>query len=214
MLPQADPVIEQPDAAPSLSPAQQVRLAELETRIEKGWSAFLDVAAALKAVKDERLFIAFESFADYCETRRGFGESHGRLLLRAYDVACRLRENDDCPSLPQGARRKNSCDPYVHLSRHCKSLSGVWPIQSVTAHRRAVLSMAWSGPCRTPSTAESKEKMELAAATPASRYVQVRLPDLRKRAFSPPSTSWPALERDSRLTSSSTRLTSRRPERT
>jgi hypothetical protein len=109
VLSQLESALEQPDveAVPvvpghaQLSQAQQARLAELETRIAAGLSAFLDVAEALWAIKTERLFRgAHQNFDSYCQEKWHFRGHHGRRLLRAFDVARSLQGNGDCPPLP------------------------------------------------------------------------------------------------------------------
>jgi hypothetical protein len=88
-------------ATASLSLPQQARLAELETRIAAGLSAFLDVAEALWEIKAEGLFRAHGSFEAYCQQRWGFSAHHAARILRSLDVARLLEENGDCPPLPQ-----------------------------------------------------------------------------------------------------------------
>jgi hypothetical protein len=56
--------------AAALSEAEKATLAQCETRIAKGWSAFLDVGDALLTVRDSRLYrSAFESFEEYCRVK-------------------------------------------------------------------------------------------------------------------------------------------------
>jgi hypothetical protein len=83
-----------------LSPEQQVRLSQLETRIATGLSAFLDVAEALWEIKTEGLFRAYGSFETYCQRRWNFSAHHAARILRSFDVARLLQENGDHP-LPE-----------------------------------------------------------------------------------------------------------------
>jgi hypothetical protein len=97
----------EPEAAPALlgpaqlSPEQQARLAELEGRIAKGLSMFLEVSECLWTIKNERLFRAHGSFENYCQERWGFSAHHASRLLRSLGVVHLLQENGDCPPLPE-----------------------------------------------------------------------------------------------------------------
>jgi hypothetical protein len=110
--------MEQPDVGPEeaapvlpgrvqLSQAQQVRLSLLEARIARGLSAFLDVAEALWEIKTQGLFRGtHRNFDAYCEEKWHFRGHHAARLLRSFDVAHLLQENDDCPPLPANLPEK------------------------------------------------------------------------------------------------------------
>jgi hypothetical protein len=87
---------------PALGPAEQARLSELETAIERGLSSFLEVGAALLTIRQERLYRGgYATFEAYCRERWHFSAHHGARILRSIVVARHLLENGDCPPLPE-----------------------------------------------------------------------------------------------------------------
>ena len=57
----------------ALTKREVSRLSKLETTIQKGMQTFFEVGAALKEIRDNKLYRAeFERFEDYCQERWGF----------------------------------------------------------------------------------------------------------------------------------------------
>jgi hypothetical protein len=62
-------------------------LAKLETIIDKGKAAFIDVGEALASIRDKRLYRdAYDSFEDYCQERWGFTRQRAHQLMQASEV--------------------------------------------------------------------------------------------------------------------------------
>jgi hypothetical protein len=67
-----------------LNAAELHDLAQLEGVIERGMNTFIEVGAALYAIRDQRLHRAdFETFESYCQQRWGFSDSRARQLIGA-----------------------------------------------------------------------------------------------------------------------------------
>jgi hypothetical protein len=95
-------VLSQVESPATLNPTEQARLTELETTIERGISTFLEVGAALLAIRQEGLYrAAYQDFESYCRERWGFSAHHGARIMRSMVVARNLLENGDCPPLPE-----------------------------------------------------------------------------------------------------------------
>jgi hypothetical protein len=95
-------VLSQVGFPPHLSLEQQSRLLELESRIERGLSSFLEVGACLLTIRQERLYRSnYPSFEAYCQGRWNFSAHHGARIMRSIVVARNLLKNDDCPPLPE-----------------------------------------------------------------------------------------------------------------
>lgn len=70
------------------------RLEHLETLINKGMKAFLEVGSALAEIQSNRLYRAqYLTFEDYCQTRWGFTASRGRQLISAVEAIASLPED-------------------------------------------------------------------------------------------------------------------------
>jgi len=78
----------QPVQPPDLTEGEAAELAAHEQVIAAGLQTFVQVGAALAAVRDGKLFRASHAtFSDYCGDRWGITDRHGRRLMAAADVA-------------------------------------------------------------------------------------------------------------------------------
>jgi hypothetical protein len=87
-----------------LTPAEKVRLAELESTVQAHVETFLTVGRALAEIRNKRLYRQYwTTFEDYCLKRWGFSGSRGLDLVRSAQVAEHLLagpaapENGDAP---------------------------------------------------------------------------------------------------------------------
>jgi hypothetical protein len=88
-----------------LTPSEQQQLTELETAIERGFQTFLEVGAALAAVRDARLYRAeYATFEDYCQARWGMTRRNANHLIGAVDVVDSLGTTVPKPSNERQAR--------------------------------------------------------------------------------------------------------------
>jgi hypothetical protein len=95
-------VLSQVESPATLNPTEQARLSELETTIATGLSTFVEVGAALLAIRQERLYrAAYRDFESYCRERWNFSSHHGARIMRSIVVARNLLKNGDCPPLPE-----------------------------------------------------------------------------------------------------------------
>jgi hypothetical protein len=98
-----DDLAPQPDAP--LTPSEQQQLTELETAIERGFQTFLEVGAALAAVRDARLYRAeYATFEDYCQARWGMTRRNANHLIGAVDVVETLGTTVPKPTNERQAR--------------------------------------------------------------------------------------------------------------
>lgn len=68
----------------ALTTDEQADLAQLEAVIERGMNTFIEVGAALYAIRDQKLYRSdFETFETYCRERWGFSDSRARQLIGA-----------------------------------------------------------------------------------------------------------------------------------
>jgi hypothetical protein len=88
-----------------LTPSEQQQLSELETTIEKGMQTFLEVGAALAAVRDGRLYRAdYGTFEAYCQERWGMTRRNANHLIGAVDVVDSLGTTVPKPTSERQAR--------------------------------------------------------------------------------------------------------------
>ena len=74
-----------------LTPAEQNELTRLETVIQKGWTTFLEVGAALVKINTERLYRdKYESFQAYCHERLGLSRQYAYSLIGSAEVNAQL----------------------------------------------------------------------------------------------------------------------------
>lgn len=75
-----------------LSVTEQIRLSQMEERIERGVKTSLEMAQALVIIREERLYrLQYGTFEAYCQTRWGFGDRYARLLIRFAETVERLQ---------------------------------------------------------------------------------------------------------------------------
>lgn len=68
----------------ALTAEEEADLAQLEAVIERGMHTFIEVGAALYAIRDQDLYRKdFETFEAYCRDRWGFSDSRARQLIGA-----------------------------------------------------------------------------------------------------------------------------------
>lgn len=77
----------------SLTAAQSARKAELETIITEGLASYQKAGEALKAIRDEELYLDdHDTFEDYCQERWGFTARLGYQLIDASETANRCEQ--------------------------------------------------------------------------------------------------------------------------
>jgi hypothetical protein len=82
-----------------LTTVEVSRLEHLESLINKGMKAFLEVGSALSEIQSSRLYRAqYLTFEEYCQTRWGFTASRGRQLIHAVEAIASLPEDLPQPS--------------------------------------------------------------------------------------------------------------------
>jgi regulator of replication initiation timing len=99
----SDDLAPQHDAPLTAPEAEQ--LSELEAVIERGFQTFLEVGAALAAVRDARLYRAeYATFEDYCQARWGMTRRNANHLIGAVDVVDSLGTTVPKPANERQAR--------------------------------------------------------------------------------------------------------------
>jgi hypothetical protein len=159
-------------SAEPLSAAEQERLGDLETVVERGFAAFVEVGRALVAIRDERLYRATHpSFAAYLGERWAISRSRAYRLIAAAEVAVVVSPVGDIPNERQARE-------LVPILRD----AGVQELQDVVVElraehgelvtadvvRRAVrqrLTRAWNEQART----EQRDAAETAARAEIAR---------------------------------------------
>ncbi|MEI8373017.1 MAG: hypothetical protein WCJ35_09325 [Planctomycetota bacterium] len=74
----------------ALAPQQFSRLRKCERIIARGEKTFLEVGRALMEIKQEKLYIANGTFADYCKERWGFERNYAKRLMNSAEVIANL----------------------------------------------------------------------------------------------------------------------------
>jgi hypothetical protein len=89
--------------ATSTSAVISSRISELESVIERGRQAFLEVGAALREISGRRLYReqGFKTFEEYCETRWGWKRNKAYYYIQAAEVAENVHLSGQIPSLTQ-----------------------------------------------------------------------------------------------------------------
>jgi enamine deaminase RidA (YjgF/YER057c/UK114 family) len=79
------------------------RILELESVIERGRQAFLEVGAALREISGRRLYReqGFKTFDEYCEKRWGWKRNKAYYYIQAAEVAENVHLSGQIPSLTQ-----------------------------------------------------------------------------------------------------------------
>jgi hypothetical protein len=82
-----------------LCTSEHARLSELEKAISKGQKQFVAVGLALAEIRDAKLYRGdFKTFAEYCETKWGWGKSHAYRLIEGAGIAKKMSPVGDVPS--------------------------------------------------------------------------------------------------------------------
>lgn len=78
----------------ALSASEFARLADCESKIERGIAVFLEVGNALLEIRDSRLYRQqFSTFEDYCKERWGFARNYANKVIAATEVVANLGTN-------------------------------------------------------------------------------------------------------------------------
>ncbi|MCP4626598.1 MAG: DNA methylase [bacterium] len=99
---------------PQEDPHSQERLTELESMIEANLQNFYDIGAALKEIRDARLYLqdGFNRFNDYIRTRWEIGKSQAYRLIEASSVIDNLSPiGDRLPEREAQVRPLTKLDP-------------------------------------------------------------------------------------------------------
>jgi hypothetical protein len=114
-----------PDAVP-LTTSEKNRLAELEQVVEAGLQEFLRTGAALREIRDRRLYRThFATFADYVRSRFALARSSVDQLIRSQATAQTLLENGETipPTTAEATIRPLSALPGAQLQSACWALA-------------------------------------------------------------------------------------------
>lgn len=83
------------------------RLAVLESVIERGISAWNDAGAAVRVIRDERLYRAdFYTFEDYCRERWGWSRSYAHRMIEAVDAVEAMLPIGNTPPIANEAQAR------------------------------------------------------------------------------------------------------------
>lgn len=78
------PAIEDSKSATPLTKGESNQLRKLESKIQKGMQTFFEVGAALKDIRDKKLYRTdHATFESYCETRWEFSKTHANRQVAA-----------------------------------------------------------------------------------------------------------------------------------
>ena len=90
-----DPAI----TAGSLSELEQTKLQQLETVINRGKQAFVEVGTALMEIRVKRLYRGeFNTFEEYCQNKWGFSRQFASLQIQSAEIASGLSSILDIPN--------------------------------------------------------------------------------------------------------------------
>ena len=85
------------DAGGPLQAAEQIALQNYEADIERGLATFIVVGTALAAIRDAKLYRAYDTFESYCATRWNLKRQRAYELIGAAEVVDKLSEISDTP---------------------------------------------------------------------------------------------------------------------
>lgn len=149
----------------TLGPIQVDRLKELEVVIERGCKTFLEVAAALLEIRDQRLYRASHStFDTYCRERWGWGRVHAFRLIQAAEVV---------KMLPRGNKPKTE--------RQARALVGLEPEQVKVIGERVKFATATAGDVRAAVQRVTKKADAVPKATATTADDGARLAKFKAR---------------------------------
>lgn len=98
----------------ALSASEFARLADCESKIERGIAVFLEVGNALLEIRDSRLYRQrFPTFEAYCQERWGMVRQHANRLIQAAEVAIHLEPMGSIPATERQARPLAALEPEV-----------------------------------------------------------------------------------------------------
>lgn len=81
------------------------QLQEHEQTIQEGLHTFVQVGAALSAIRDAKLYRAeFGTFELYCRERWGWSQQHVTRICRSAEVASNITKSETMVSLPTSER--------------------------------------------------------------------------------------------------------------
>ncbi len=85
--------------AGSLSELEQTKLQQLETVINRGKQAFVEVGTALMEIRVSRLYRGeFDTFEEYCQSKWGFTRQFASLQIQSAEIASGLSTTVDIPN--------------------------------------------------------------------------------------------------------------------
>lgn len=74
-----------------ITPAESIRLCQLEQIIQKGKDTFVEVGTALSEIRDSRIYRAtFKTFEDYCQSRWDFSRQYVNKIISAAEVVSKM----------------------------------------------------------------------------------------------------------------------------
>lgn len=100
----------------ALTVTEQTELERHEAKIKQGLQTFVEVGAALVAIRDCRLYrVNYSTFEDYCTERWGMSNEYARLHMRASEVVTNLQQTPTMvgvlPTSERQARPLSRLDP-------------------------------------------------------------------------------------------------------
>lgn len=108
---------------PGLTVRDEKRLEKCEERIGKGMHGFVDAGLALAEVNDNHLFVAYGSFAAYCQQRWEITPNYARRIIKAAAVVQSLR-GEGC--VPIGTLPVTETQARPLTSIPMEEVNGVW----------------------------------------------------------------------------------------
>lgn len=165
--PQQNPDPSEEPSAGALTPDEARRLNKLEEDVERGQRASLDIARALKEIKDKKLFRATHPrVEDYARERFDIETSQFYYLLNAAAVDEPLSTMVDATKLPKNARQARELYPLL-MATNEKELCAFWTkllrdhggrvtSKEIAKAVRKRLAKARPDPIRPPKNPESK----------------------------------------------------------
>jgi hypothetical protein len=92
--------------AEAITPAESVRLIELERIIERGKQTFVEVGNALAEIRDSRVYrVSHRTFEDYCKERWGWSRQSAYQFITASEVVANVRLGGQDNSEPASERQ-------------------------------------------------------------------------------------------------------------
>lgn len=158
-------------------------LRALEEVIERGLSTFLEVGAALMAIRDGKKYKAdgYKTFDEYCQQRWNFTQNYARRLVAAAEVVDVLPE-----TVPIGTLSESQLRPLAPLRRDPGAVQKAWGQAvkladggSPTA-AQVTQAVAQTRPEKTVEMAARREKAEQAEQKERSKRTDFRYVELER----------------------------------